>query len=114
MLVAFPGADGPERARFTRMPLYPIAEGDIADDAHPGSPMPGRIVALHVKAGDAVVQGQPLLVLEGMKMEFTLQARATGTVSTVRCKVGEMVDAEVPLVDIDTGDKQVSGERTTA
>ncbi len=102
LLVAFPGADGPLRERFVRTPLYPVDEGDLADDAHPGSPMPGRIVALHVAVGDAVQQGQALLVLEGMKMEYTLQARATGTVAALRCKVGDMVDAEVPLVDIDT------------
>ncbi len=105
LLVTFPGIDGPERARFKRTPLYPVAEGDLADDAHPGSPMPGRIVALHVKAGDTVEQGQALLVLEGMKMEYTLQARASGTVSALRCSIGDMVEAEVPLVDIDTSKK---------
>ncbi len=103
LLIAYPGPNGPNRARLTRSPLYPVAAGDVADDAHPGSPMPGRIVAMHVSPGDTVQQGQPLLVLEGMKMEYTLSARATGSIAAVHCKVGDLVEAEVPLVDIDTG-----------
>ncbi len=71
-----------------------------ADDKHPGAPMPGRIVAIHVGEGDHVDQGQPLLVLEGMKMEYTLKARVSGSVENIHYQVGDMVDAEVPLVDI--------------
>ncbi len=103
LLVSYPGPDGPERCVLTRAPLFPVAGADSADDAHPGSPMPGRIVALHVAAGDTVSEGQPLLVLEGMKMEYTLLARAAGTIARLHYAVGDLVDAEVPLVDIDTG-----------
>jgi 3-methylcrotonyl-CoA carboxylase alpha subunit len=85
---------------LSRLPLYPTA-GGTEEDAHPGAPMPGRIVALYVAEGDAVEPGQPLLVLEGMKMEFTLTAPAGGVIRRIRCAEGEMVEAETPLVDLD-------------
>jgi len=73
----------------------------VADEAtHPLSPMPGRVVAVHVKVGDKVEPGQALLVLEGMKMEYTVKAIVSGTIENVLYKEGEMVDAEAPLVDI--------------
>jgi len=82
--------------------IHPFAaEADAAtDDAHPGAPMPGRIVAVHVKAGDRVEQGQALLVMEGMKMEVTVKAGVTGTIEKVRYAEGDTVEAEAPLVDI--------------
>jgi 3-methylcrotonyl-CoA carboxylase alpha subunit len=75
--------------------------GRGGDDAHPGSPMPGTVVAVHVAVGERVAVGQPILVLEGMKMEFTLRAPLAGRVSALHAAVGSRVDAEVPLVDID-------------
>ena len=81
-------------------PYVPRA-GVVADAAtHPVSPMPGRVVAVHVKAGDRVEPGQALLVLEGMKMEFTVKAAVAGTIEKVLHKEGDMVDAEAPLIDI--------------
>ena len=75
----------------------------VADEAtHPLSPMPGRVVAVHVKAGDKVEPGQALLVLEGMKMEYTVKAIVSGTIEKVLYKEGDMVEADAPLVDIRT------------
>ena len=79
---------------------YPQAAAARDEDAHPGSPLPGRIVAIHVEEGSRVEQGDPLLVLEGMKMEYTLKARAAGVVQQLHAKAGDMVEAEVPLIDI--------------
>ena len=73
----------------------------VADEAaHPLSPMPGRVVAVHVKAGDRVEPGQALMVLEGMKMEYTVKAVVAGVIEKVLHAEGSMVDAEAPLVDI--------------
>jgi 3-methylcrotonyl-CoA carboxylase alpha subunit len=94
---------------LTRLPLYASA-GDAEEDTHPGAPMPGRIVALYVAAGDEVEAGQPLLVLEGMKMEFTLTAPAAGVISRIRCAQGDMVEAETPLVDIEPPSGGRTGE----
>jgi 3-methylcrotonyl-CoA carboxylase alpha subunit len=86
---------------FTLTSPYVPKAGSIADQAtHPVSPMPGRVVAVHVKAGDKVEPGQALLVLEGMKMEFTVKAVVAGTIDKVLHKEGDMVDAEAPLVEI--------------
>jgi len=82
------------------LPFTPHGEA-VADTAtHPVSPMPGRVVAVHVKAGDRVEIGQPLLVLEGMKMEYTVKAGVTGHIENVLYREGETVDAEAPLVNI--------------
>ena len=52
------------------------------------SPMPGRIVSVKVKAGDAVAKGQALLILEAMKMEHTLTAPFDGKVAALSAQEG--------------------------
>jgi 3-methylcrotonyl-CoA carboxylase alpha subunit len=65
------------------------------------APMPGRIIALHVQAGDTVQAGAPLLVLEAMKMEHTLSAPSAGQVSEVLYAVGDQVSEGVELLRIE-------------
>ncbi|KAA8996073.1 acetyl/propionyl/methylcrotonyl-CoA carboxylase subunit alpha [Stenotrophomonas cyclobalanopsidis] len=93
------GADG--QHRFT---LHdPVGESDTAT-ADAGSllaPMPGRIVATLVEAGTQVKRGTPLVVLEAMKMEHTLQAPADGTVKGYRAKAGDQVGDGAVLVDFE-------------
>jgi 3-methylcrotonyl-CoA carboxylase alpha subunit len=80
---------------------YAHKAGRVADAAtHPLSPMPGRVVAVHVKAGDRVEVGQALMVLEGMKMEYTVKAAVAGTIEKVLFEAGSMVDADAPLAHI--------------
>ena len=76
-----------------------VASGEGAVRA----PLPGKIIDLRVKAGDKVSKGQPLLVLEAMKMEHTLAAPADGTVKTVRYAVGEQVAEGAELVEFEAG-----------
>lgn len=78
----------------------------IDKDIHPVSPMPGRVVALNVAVGDRVTPGSALLVLEGMKMEYTLKAKVDGVVKMLLCQVGDRVYAETPLVDIEPDERQ--------
>ena len=52
------------------------------------SPMPGKVIAVKVKAGDAVTKGQPLLILEAMKMEHTLTAPFDGKVASLNASEG--------------------------
>jgi biotin carboxyl carrier protein len=62
------------------------------------SPIPGRLIKLLVKAGDAVATGQTLVVLEAMKMENELGAPRAGRVAEVRCAEGAAVEAGQDLV----------------
>ena len=62
------------------------------------SPMPGKIVKVLVKPGDKVDARQGLVVVEAMKMENELRARAAGTVTEVRVTEGSSVEAGAILV----------------
>ncbi len=62
------------------------------------APMPGKIVQVMAKAGDTVKRGQPILILEAMKMEHTIAAPADGTVDAVNYMVGELVEEGAALI----------------
>jgi biotin carboxyl carrier protein len=62
------------------------------------SPIPGRLIKLLTKVGDAVAAGQTLVVLEAMKMENELAAPRAGRVAEVRCAEGAAVEAGQDLV----------------
>jgi 3-methylcrotonyl-CoA carboxylase alpha subunit len=76
-------------------------ESVAADETAVRSPLPGKIIDLRVKVGDSVSKGQPLLVLEAMKMEHTLAAPADGKVKSVRYAVGEQVAEGAELVEFE-------------
>ncbi len=76
-------------------------EGAAASEGSVRSPLPGKIIDLRVKPGDTVSKGQPLLVLEAMKMEHTLAAPADGKVKAVRYAVGEQVAEGAELVEFE-------------
>lgn len=61
--------------------------------------MPGQVVKLLVNEGDVVTQGQPLLVLEAMKMEMRLNAPQSGTVTKLLCSVGQIVERGQALLE---------------
>ncbi|MEQ1688514.1 MAG: acetyl/propionyl/methylcrotonyl-CoA carboxylase subunit alpha [Sphingopyxis sp.] len=65
------------------------------------SPMPGRIIAVEVAVGDAVVKGQKLLTLEAMKMEHSLTAPFDGVVAELNAAAGAQVQVEALLVRIE-------------
>jgi 3-methylcrotonyl-CoA carboxylase alpha subunit len=72
-----------------------------ATDGTVRSPMPGTVVAVHVSVGQAVSAGQPVLVVEAMKMEHTVTAPISGTVTELTAKAGQQVRMEEPLAAID-------------
>jgi acetyl/propionyl-CoA carboxylase alpha subunit len=64
------------------------------------APMPGKVVKVLVAVGDAVTAGQPLVVVEAMKMETTLVAEIDGRVARVAAEAGAMVDAGAVVVEV--------------
>ncbi|NGM86198.1 acetyl/propionyl/methylcrotonyl-CoA carboxylase subunit alpha [Parapusillimonas sp. SGNA-6] len=77
------------------------ADEDSAD-ARGGltAPMPGKIIAISVKAGDKVKGGDVLLVMEAMKMEHTIHAPGDGTIEEVFFNVGDQVTDGAELISI--------------
>ncbi|KRG40455.1 3-methylcrotonyl-CoA carboxylase [Stenotrophomonas panacihumi] len=67
------------------------------------APMPGRVIALPVVPGAKVAKGQPLVVLEAMKMEHSLNAPADGVLKAYRVREGELVGEGVVLVEFEAG-----------
>jgi 3-methylcrotonyl-CoA carboxylase alpha subunit len=63
------------------------------------APMPATVIAVQVEAGDAVKKGDVVVVLEAMKMELPLRALGDGVVSAVRCRAGELVQADATLIE---------------
>lgn len=61
------------------------------------SPMPGTVLVVKVALGDAVSAGSPLLVVEAMKMEYTITAPIDGVVSELRVQAGQQVALDQPL-----------------
>ena len=84
--------------------LYdPLAHAQDTQGDHGGgltAPMPGKIISIAVKAGDSVAKGQPLLVMEAMKMEHTISAPADGKVEELFYAVGDQVTEGAELVSI--------------
>lgn len=63
------------------------------------APMPGLVIDLKVKPGDTVKTGDPLLILEAMKMENILKSPAEGIIKNVKTKKGESVEKGQVLIE---------------
>ncbi|GAA3234781.1 ATP-binding protein [Nonomuraea helvata] len=89
-------------AELTPVPRLPEPVEHVA----PGSllaPMPGSVLRVEVEAGDRVMKGQAVLVLEAMKMEHRIAAPSDGVVSGVHVEKGQQVDAGAVLAIIQEG-----------
>lgn len=62
------------------------------------APMPGLVVKVEVKPGDAVVKDQALLILEAMKMENVLKAPGDGVIKSIEIKAGQAVEKNQVLI----------------
>ena len=64
------------------------------------APMPGTAIAVMVKAGDAVTEGQPLVIIESMKMQTEITASRVGVVDHVGVRVGDTFPLGAALVTL--------------
>ena len=64
------------------------------------APMPATVVRIDVSAGQTVTKDSLLVMLEAMKMELPIRAPRDGRVTSINCRVGEIVQPGVPLLEI--------------
>lgn len=101
------------------LPLFALGKPSPASDAdtliarstaahHQSSikaPLPGRVISVFVAAGDSVIAGQPLLIMEAMKMEHTLRAQSATVIAAVWCEDEQMVQPDQLLIEFQVPDK---------
>jgi acetyl-CoA/propionyl-CoA carboxylase, biotin carboxylase, biotin carboxyl carrier protein len=75
--------------------------GDAAADGDLRAPMPGQVLVLHARAGDTVKAGDPVVVLESMKMELVLTAPVDGELTELSVAVGDRVAVDQPLARVE-------------
>ena len=73
-------------------PIVHSADGGAAETGALSAPMPGKVVAFLAAVGDKVKAGQPLAVMEAMKMEHTIAAPRDGTIEELLYAVGDQVN----------------------
>ena len=71
------------------------------DDQALASPMPAKVAAVNVTAGQQVASGDLLVMLEAMKMELPIRAPRDGRIASIGCQVGELVQPGVPLLELE-------------
>ena len=86
-------------ATITRLPRYPRSPG-ASEHESAFAPMPGQVLKILVEVGQQVSPGDPLVILEAMKMEQTLRAAAGGVVEAVLVKQGDVVAPGDALIEI--------------
>ena len=74
------------------------AATEVSVDGFIRSPMPGKLVLIQVKPGQAVSKGQELAVMEAMKMELSIKAPCDGTISEYLADAGSVIDADVAIM----------------
>jgi len=94
----------PRLIRIDRAGAVKIATRLRAEDGNPkhvGSPMPGMVVTVSVKAGQKVKKGDPLVSIEAMKMETMVRSERNGTVAHTHVKPGTVISAKDLLIEFE-------------
>jgi len=82
-----------------KLTRYPRKAG-AAGQATANSPMPGKVLRVVVEKGQSVSAGDPLVVLEAMKMEQTIRTTIDGIVAAILVEPGQVVMPAQKLVEI--------------
>jgi 3-methylcrotonyl-CoA carboxylase alpha subunit len=93
--------DGAEPVSFTLVDPFAAGTIDAETETGPVAPMPGTIIALLAKPGETHGAGEPMLILEAMKMEHTLRFPAEGHVTRYLCGVGDFVVEGAALAEFE-------------
>ena len=88
------------RNYFTRLDPLAYEQSEEVSDFRLSAPMPGNVIRVLVKAGDEVSSGQPLLVMEAMKMESEVKSPQAGVVQAVYVKEGTTVQTGDALLSL--------------
>jgi len=88
-----PAQSAPAPAKITPAPVPSALAGTVVK-----APIPGVIVAILVKPGDAVKAGQELITLEAMKMKNAIRSTREGVIAEIHVSVGQTVNHSAPLV----------------
>ena len=101
-------SDGPNRHAFVDGQVFEF-EVQLAGGRRSASrthsdqltaPMPARVTRILVVPGDTVTRGDVVVTLEAMKMELPVRAPRDGTIRSVGCETGQLVQPGVPLVEL--------------
>ncbi|MGB0386547.1 MAG: acetyl/propionyl/methylcrotonyl-CoA carboxylase subunit alpha [Ardenticatenaceae bacterium] len=96
---------GLESASFEDVLLAPPEAADAVGSGNVLAPMPGAVIRIDVSEGDAVKQGQCLLILEAMKMEHAINAPFDGIVKQIRVRTGQQMKPRELLVVVEAQQK---------
>lgn len=77
------------------------AGGNLVGAGHLESGMPGKIIKIFVKPGDEVKEGEPLLIMEAMKMENEMRSPKAAKVKSVHVKEGQNIEGGVLLIQFE-------------
>ena len=87
--------DHPQKKSTRRVQSAGTQSNEIA------APMPGKVTKILKKLGDSVQVGDPVLVMEAMKMEYTLKSETKGSVTSIQVQVGDQVSLGQVLARMD-------------
>ncbi len=98
-----PAPRGPQSTAPSTSAAKPSASvvhrpSSIADGSSVIAPLPGLITKVFVNEGDNITVGQPIMMLEAMKMENEVTSTANGMIIDIRCKEGDSVNQGDPLI----------------
>ncbi len=82
---------------------YLEQQGDSSSSVSIEAPMPGKIVDIMVEEGSEVKEGEPIIILEAMKMQNEISSHVAGTVTSISVKKNDSVMKDDVLIDIQKG-----------